>query len=199
LRRQPAGQFLPQPYEQLAAVFKREGLESEAKKILIAKEEDPARLRQMGFFRRAWHDISKVTICYGYKPLRVLWYAGAIVLLGWMIFCTANSFDLMRPATTLAYVRNADAASRMLPVSYPAFNSPVYSLDVFLPIIDLHQETFWLPHGDSLDRGHYLPAPVRWAWQLFVAILPWYMWTQILVGWLLTSLFIAGLTRVVRS
>ena len=199
LRLQPADQFLPQPYEQLAAVFKKEGLEEDAKKILIAKNEDPARLRQMhNIFRKAWHYVKMVTIRYGYRPWYALIHAAIVVLLGWGLFWCGNQFGLISPSTTFAYVQYADPPNS-LPAGYPTFHSFVYSLDVFLPIIDLHQESHWLPHRDTFDRGPYLPVLVRWSWRVLECSLQWYMWAQIMIGWLLTSLFIAGFTRIIRS
>jgi hypothetical protein len=53
----------------------------------------------------------------------------------------------------------------------------VYAADVFLPIVDLNEGANWIA------TGH-----VRWA-----------EWTTIMLGWLLTTVFVAGFTRVVRS
>jgi hypothetical protein len=53
----------------------------------------------------------------------------------------------------------------------------VYAADVFLPIVDLNEGANWLA------TGH-----VRWA-----------EWTTIVLGWLLTTVFVAGFTRIVRT
>ncbi|MEE8516862.1 MAG: hypothetical protein V3T02_09520, partial [Alphaproteobacteria bacterium] len=66
---------------------------------------------------------------------------------------------------------------------YPCLQPIVYSLDAFLPIVDLHQEKYWLPDA-SKDYGlGYLI----------------YLWLHIMSGWLLTSVLIAGLTNLVKK
>lgn len=75
---------------------------------------------------------------------------------------------------------------KWLPPDYPAFSAIVYSLDVFLPIVDLHQEDFWLPGKTDGGWG--------WAWRYKV-----WMWIEILLGWFLTTLFIAGFTPLIRK
>lgn len=52
-----------------------------------------------------------------------------------------------------------------------------YATDTFLPIVDLGQSGDWMPTGW-----------VRWV-----------EWSVILLGWSLTTLFVAGFTRIVRS
>ena len=52
-----------------------------------------------------------------------------------------------------------------------------YAADVFLPIVDLGQADDW--------------TPVGW--------LRWVEWSVILLGWSLTTIFVAGFTRIVRS
>jgi len=54
------------------------------------------------------------------------------------------------------------------------FNAPVYALDVLLPIISLGQEDSWRPQAGAL----------------------YVYWTLIILGWVLTSAFIAGLTGI---
>jgi hypothetical protein len=197
LRRQPADQFYPQPYEQLAAVFKEEGLEENAKKILIAKEEDPAYLRSLSKTQIFAHDVLRIFLAYGYRPWRALKYALIFIVLGWFFFGIGYESGLISPTTTFAYVKNSDPPNN-LPDGYPEFNPFIYSLDVFLPVVDLHQESHWLPHRDLDNQGQYLPTQVRWSWRLFQHTLMWYLWVQIVFGWILISLFIAGFPRVFR-
>ena len=52
-----------------------------------------------------------------------------------------------------------------------------YAADTFLPIVDLGEASRWLANG-------------------WVA---WVEWSVILVGWALTTIFVAGFTRLVRS
>jgi hypothetical protein len=73
--------------------------------------------------------------------------------------------------------RDKVASAEKLPTSYPRFQPFVYSLDSFLPIINLQQEDFWQP------------VP-RW--------LQYYYWFHVGVGWMATTLIVgafAGLQR----
>jgi hypothetical protein len=56
------------------------------------------------------------------------------------------------------------------------FNAPIYTLDVLLPIISLGQQDSWQPTGIALSV----------------------YWALIILGWLLTSALIAGLTGLVK-
>ena len=59
----------------------------------------------------------------------------------------------------------------------PNFNAIVYSLDTFAPLIDLHQAKYRLP------TGWFLRA---------------YLWVHIILGWVLTTLLVVGLTGLVQ-
>ena len=69
------------------------------------------------------------------------------------------------------------------PEPYPIFEPILYSADVFLPIVNLHQEDFWLPNGKH-DVGWYVLL---------------YMWFHIAAGWVLTTVFVVGLTGIVKK
>jgi hypothetical protein len=63
------------------------------------------------------------------------------------------------------------------------FDPVAYSLDVFLPIVDLHQESAWMPNA-AIKNGIYFQ---------------YYMYFHILAGWLFTTLAVAAVTGLVRS
>jgi hypothetical protein len=65
-----------------------------------------------------------------------------------------------------------------LPPDYPIFSAFWYSLDVFVPILDLHQEDYWLP-----DEGQYRS----------------YMWLHIIAGWVLTTIAVAGFAGILKK
>ena len=71
----------------------------------------------------------------------------------------------------------------------------LYSLDVFLPFVNLHQEHYWWPDaeakGESTIFGYRLN--VRGSLVLY------YLWLQIIAGWLLSAIFIAGMTGLIRT
>ena len=85
----------------------------------------------------------------------------------------------------------------------------MYSVDTFVPIINFHQQTYWLPNGNkggnttlpivSLDFQTGNPLPEFNISQAKTgSLLRWYLWFHIVSGWFLTSLWVAGFTGLVR-
>ncbi len=197
LRRQPDHQYFPQPYEQLAAVYRKEGRAEDAISVLIQKNEDPLYLKELGWLERIGRFISKWTICYGYKPFWVLYWFIGFAILGPIIFKIGFRKGLISPASKPGHQRDSEGDDIAKSDDYPHFNAFFYSLDVFLPIIDLHQEKYWLPnvaHGSVLFSYRGLGMKITWG-----TLLRCWMWFQILMGWGLTSILIAGLTGLIRS
>lgn len=194
INRQPQTIIRPNSYEQLASVLKKTGLDDEATSVLISK----AKLRssQIHLKRFRWSEIGEFVwykflgklIGYGYRP----WYAfllGIVFFLsGWGIFECAFQKGMMVSSQENRIVFD----KRYEP------NSFIFSLDCFLPIVDLQQENKWSPDltrwSDnvlfySFGRSMCIPAS-------FFCI---YFWIHILAGWILSSLFIVGLTGVIKN
>ncbi|MDA8171402.1 MAG: hypothetical protein M0Z48_06175 [Nitrospiraceae bacterium] len=72
LRLQPEKPFYPQPYEQLAMVFKRMGHESERREVLIAKQNDLRKNGELSCLARAWNWLLGVFVGHGYRPWKIL-------------------------------------------------------------------------------------------------------------------------------
>jgi uncharacterized protein YjbI with pentapeptide repeats len=181
LRRQ-LPDFRPQPYDQLARVFRRMGLEAEAVEVLIAKQEDLIRHGKLSWWGRLTRRILGVTIGHGYRSGRALLWSLAFVIAGALIFGWANARGLMAPSSPEILTDPLYRAGGTIPPDYPRFEALAYSLDAFLPIVDLHQEGFWLP-----DAGKPFGALVRI-----------YLWIHIAAGWFLSTLFVSGVTGLVR-
>ncbi len=184
LRRQPDNSFRPQPFEQLAAVLRREGHEDEARTILIEKQRSRIELGNLSAWSAAWNRLLGVTLGFGYKPQRVLIFIVLFLILGTVLFGAGYSNDVMAPVKERVFMDPAYLLDREIPEPYPVFNAFMYSLDSFLPIVDLHQESFWLPNA---NRG---------GWGVFLV---WYLRVHIVVGWVLTSLAILGFSGLVRK
>jgi len=180
LRRQPF--YRPQPYEQLAGVFRRMGFEAEAVEVLIAKQEDLIRYGRLSWWEKCWRWILGLTIAHGYRSSRALLWSLGFVISGWLIFGLAYAHGLMAPSSPAILTDSFYRASGATPSGYPRFQAPAYSLDAFLPIVNLHQEDFWLP-----DAGKPFGAFIRF-----------YLWIHILSGWFLSTLFVSGVTGLVR-
>ena len=176
--------FLPQPYEQAIRVLRRMGHDRDAREIAIAKQvalRESGRLTRWG---RTWNHILEITVSYGYEPWRALRWAIAFWLLGITLFDAGFRDGLMSPADSRVFLHEAFIfGGSWLPPDYPRFIAPLYSLDVFLPIVDLHQESRWLP---NMRNG--------WGWALWG-----YMWFHIAAGWVLTSVFVAALTGLIKK
>jgi hypothetical protein len=83
------------------------------------------------------------------------------------------------------------------PAGHPTagLNPLLYSLDVFLPFVNLHQEHYWWPDettsGECAIFGRRVP--------IRGSVLRYYLWLQIMAGWLLSAVFIAGLTGLIQN
>ena len=184
--------FSPQPYEQAARVLRASGYEQAATEVLIGKQED---LRQYGNLSRIgwfWNWFLGHTIAHGYKPHYALYWAAGFIAAGTALFGAGYAQDprLISPANVAPF-EAAPATAPQLSEDYPKFNALVYSLDVFVPIVDFYQKSYWLPNA---NRGAEIPL-------VFLktgALLRWYFWLHIVAGWVLTSLWVAGFTGLVR-
>jgi uncharacterized protein YjbI with pentapeptide repeats len=156
IRRDVEG-YIPQPYEELIAAYRRSGHEEAARAVAITKQR--RRCQVLGPAAKAWNWLLYLTVGYGYRT----WQAGL-----WLL--------ALELAGTVAFAR-AYPAHMIAATRHPMpFNAPVYALDVLLPIISLGQENSWRPQGGAL----------------------YVYWTLIILGWVLTSAFIAGLTGIIK-
>ncbi len=199
LRLQPDDRFRPQPYEQLAEVLKKEGHEDDAKRILTEKAKAKAKhmtlsLRGVKWWNRLWLRYLGRIIGYGYRLAKEIKFVLAILLIGWFFFGVGYEMGIVTPSREWIYPAGRVNSERVVE-KYPVFYAPLYSLDMFIPILDLKQADYFLPDaargGRLLDFGKY---ELRTG-----GLLMGYMWFHILSGWVLTPLFVVGLTRVIRS
>ena len=167
LGRMPEG-YSPQPYEQLAAVLERMGHDAAARRIRIERQRQRRRYGQLPRYHRGWSWLLDVTIRYGWEPWRAVIGGVAVAALGALIFWLAGRGGVMERV-------DAD--------SFAAFQPVVYSLDSFIPFVDLRQEGGWLPNT-SID----------WGWPTMV-----YLWLHIALGWVLSTLTALSFTSVVRQ
>jgi hypothetical protein len=157
------------------------GWEAEAVEVLIAKQKDLIRYGKLSWWGKLTRRLLGVTIGYGYRPRRAFFWGLAFVIAGGLIFKWAYTHDLMVPVKILTDPLYRESGT--IPTGYPRFQDWAYSLDVFLPIVDLHQESFWLP-----DAGK------PWGATLWL-----YLRLHILAGWVFSTLFVSGVTGLVKS
>ena len=90
-------------------------------------------------------------------------------------------------------------AQRVPPVSalfgYPRFNSIIYSAEMFVPPVKFYQAEYWLPNA---NRGS-LVLPCGCVTLTWGGALRGYLWFHIAAGWFLTTIWVAGLTGVIKK
>jgi hypothetical protein len=139
LNRQPHG-YLPQPYDQLTAVYRSAGREDAARLVAIAKQRH--RRQALNPASKLINWLLYLTVGYGYRTwLAALWLTGLLGL-GTAIFTHAHPRH-MTATTTPA----------------PPFHPIGYTLDVLIPIVDFGQQRIWTPTGSAL----------YWTWLLSAA------------------------------
>jgi hypothetical protein len=124
---------VPQPYEQLAAAYRRIGHDADARSVLHVKEQH--RHQQSPLLVKLWGLLQDVTTGYGYRPARAGLWLIALLALGTTIF----SFHPPVPLRSGA----------------PAFNPFFYTLDLLIPVVTYGQQAAfgskgtyqWLAYG----------------------------------------------------
>jgi hypothetical protein len=186
-----SGKYNPQPYRQLASVLDNKGYENEARDIRIAMNDELLK-RSQKKWQKFWLTITGSLIGYGYKPFKVWKIALFFWILGALLYYIGDKSGVMQPPSKSAYTNDQETT---LYDHYPKFNALFYSLDVFLPILNLHQEDYWQPNtlGEKnkiTGESTYNP----WGWLL----IGW-MYLQILAGWVLTTMLLGGLSGLIRN
>jgi hypothetical protein len=182
LRRQ-LPHYSAHPYESLAKALKAEADENAALRILIQKEDDVGLARSLPWWQRLWRGLLRYTVGHGYRPEWALVWILAIIALGAFLFDLGYREGLMTPASTDVLVQEKYQKYREIPKDYPTFSAWAYSIDAFIPFLDLVLEHYWIPNADAGWWG---------------ALLRIYLWIHIGVGWILSSLFLTGVTGIIR-
>lgn len=195
--------FSLQPYEQLAAYYRHIGHEHDARVVLIAKNEavQQQHLKRpplhgvhpktnLERYQACFHHFLGLTVQYGYNPWRAVQISAFTVLLGMIVFFFAYNHGLM----TATQQWPVDPAHRLWNQTYPAFNPLLYSLEAFLPIIDLGVEHYWTPNASQGSLA-YLGGFYILSWGGLVRL---YLWLHILAGWVLTTLFAAAVGGYIK-
>ncbi len=192
-----AQEYRPQPFRQLAKVLSEMGRDDGAIQVRIAKEIAQRRFGHESLPQRAWSVMMQVTIGFGYVPLRALWWIAGFVGLGTILFGWGYRMRIITPTEEAAY--REFVASGEAPPHYPVFNPLVYSLENFLPVVELHQDKYWRPNPRHRVSGRTTRSgEPRDPSAMPSRLLRWYLWLHILAGWTITPLLFAGLSGLVR-
>ena len=154
--------------------------------MLVASED--LRYASYGRASALWGDFLNATIGYGHRPLRTIGWSLLVILIGWPIVWAAKRAGVMRPT----WPENPPAREEL---HYQGLHPLLYSLDVFLPFVNLHQERYWWPDDDASGECTILGRRLR----MRGSLVQYYLWLQIMSGWLLSAILIAGVTGLMRS
>jgi hypothetical protein len=168
-----------QPYEQLAAVYRRAGQDSQARKVAIARRADLRKYGNLSPYRKAGNWLLDKTIKYGYQSWRAgVGLAAVFVIFAWLSVL-AQQHHLIVPVGSF---KGPAPSATNCTSSYPCFYPAGYAVDTVIPIINVHQADNWGPDGS---------AP--WG-RAFVAV----TWIATALGWALATLLVAGYTGLVE-
>ena len=167
-------------------MLRNRGDESGNEEVLIALED--ARYKGLTLPARLWGAFLKITVGYGHRPLRAIVWSLAIVLLGWGMVSIGRRAGVMSPT----WPENKPPSEQK---SYEELHPLLYSLDLFLPFVNLHQEHYWWPNATMSGDWTVLGRTIA----VRGSVLRYYLWMQIVAGWLLSAIFIAGITGLVRN
>jgi hypothetical protein len=211
------GYFTPQPYRQLAKVL-RERADDEGSRQVLLELEKRARAKDRElmvhspgrWFLQCSEDIlSNATVGYGIYPRRVIWYLGGLAALGWIVHRRALRVGAMAPTDKDAYTEFHDSGGKV-PARCQPFHPLIYSIENCIPLVKLGQDERWQPDpapkhceltvvGGKARRvvDSVLDFVVR-DWAVTPAVLRWFRWIMIGLGWLLATFFVAGLTGIIK-
>lgn len=191
--------FTPQPYRQLAKVLRDEGDESGAKEVLYRMAHRTLTEKKQNAIQRFWGLALRGAVGYGYYPGRaVIWLAG-IVATGFLLFWFGYATRSMTPTDTNAYAEFRETGST--PPYYERFHALMYSVENTAPLVKFGQVDRWQP-----DPNPQRFVECLWATSSSLSIcvsmagfLRWVRWIQTLLGWILATFFVAGVTGIVRK
>lgn len=148
-------EYAPEPYEMLATSLRAMGEDADAREVLLAKQR--RRRETLPLAAKAWGFLQDWTVAYGYRPGRAaLWMA--------ILWAIGTAYFSSNPPEPLKHDE------------MPHWNPYLYSLDLLLPLVDLHQGDAWAPAGTA----------------------QWVSAVMILAGWVLATTMATGASRLLQ-
>jgi sRNA-binding regulator protein Hfq len=189
--------FAPQPYRQLAKVLREEGDDVGARRVLFEMELLRRHKEDRGRLARFWSSILRFTIGFGYYPGRSLSWLLGLTVLSMILTWGGYAVGSIAPSDKDAY--GPFKRDSTLPLHYERFYPPVYALENSFPLVKLGQTDRWQP--DPNPQWQCISAkrvfrPICWV--LSPVVLRVFRWGQICLGWFFTTMFVAGVTGIVR-
>lgn len=214
--------FWPQPYEQLASVFREMGHGEDASAVLVIKEKLQRRARRARTESRLWRaflfvadGVLGITVGYGRRPLFALVWLTFFWLAGVAVFSHAerqgavmpNSAVVLRaPEWTLCGIEQGERRPLVTTGASEGLAAPgqnqlacfrqrweASSYPAFSPW--MYSLDTLLPVLDMGQRSFWRPNPAKPGGRLAIN----YFYFQSVVGWALSLLAVAGFSGLVKS
>ena len=184
----------PQAYKQLAYVYSKMGDTLSSRETLFCLEDllHRRRLKETTYLTSKvsewlWSHWLKLTIGYGYKLSRSLWWLVLLGTVGYAVSYAGYRDKVITPTDKDAYASFAEHGQ--VPDNYPRFSAFVFTVKHSVPAINLGMSTSWSGDGVARISGHLYYANVIRLW----------LCAQRLLGWLLSIFFVAGIAGLVKS
>ncbi|TFE69351.1 hypothetical protein A7Q09_05520 [Methylacidiphilum sp. Yel] len=145
--------------------------EKDAIEVMLAKGDDFTQYGWLSFFGKVRQVISRWTIGYGYRPWQSLW---------WILGSVSTSTFLFQRARRRGLIVPADPSKNP---PHAVFQPLAYALETFIPLLDFEQKKFWVPDATK-PMERYLRR---------------YLWVYKSLGWILFTLFAAGVSGLVQK
>jgi len=193
--------FRPQPWAQLIKVLHEMGHDEDVRLIAMQREAMIARRRRTPWYKKwLWYPFLWASVGYGYRPWRAFWISLALIAIGWVTFAGAFALGFMAPKDPSVAIYLAENPKASVPPLYTEFNSLVYAVDVYLPVIELGQDEAWAPSSVRAPNAPPLAPGFATAADFFAAgghraI----YWLEEIAGWVFVSLYIAGMSGIMKK
>jgi hypothetical protein len=125
-RSEVVADYHAQPYEQLAAYYRRLGHDDEARQVLVRKQR--RRRVGLGLSGKITGYVLDALVGYGYRPARAFSWLIALIVAGSVYFA------VNRPAA-------------LNPAHHPHYQPVLYTANLVIPIVDFGQTGTWAPAG----------------------------------------------------
>ncbi|GGU48555.1 hypothetical protein GCM10010289_81370 [Streptomyces violascens] len=165
--------YSAQPYQQLAAVHRAAGHDSEVRDILMAQRRDQIDRGGLRRRDRAWARFTGLTLGFGYQPWRAL-----LLLFAVLAGSVALAVVLGRPGGGLEHTTRASTPTTPCSV----VERVGVGLDLGLPVVKTGAAGLCAPTGTPAGQTLTVAG-----------------WLLQLAAWALATLFIAGFTGAVRK
>lgn len=193
--------FIAQPYDQMAEAFRKMGRPEDAVEVMVAKNKDAGKnsiseaWKAKGYWKLLgdlfWYKAFGKLICFGYNPWPALHLSLLLVLLGAVLFELGFRSQIVIPTDVDAYY----PGTVEIKDTYPKFNALIYSLETFVPLVKLGVGEHWMPNASGGAELHMYKFSRLTQGSLLRA----YFWIHIIAGWILTTLWVGGLTGLIKT